>query len=54
MDVNETGSYLELLKLKEALSHREGMLEGMALARNYATTELDDELDEKYEYHGKR
>lgn len=54
MDVNETGSYLELLKLKEALSHREGMLEGMALARDYATTELDDEFYEKYEYHCKR
>ena len=45
---------MELRKLKEDLTDREGMWEGMALARNYATTELDDELDEKYEYHGKR
>jgi len=45
---------VEIFKLKEDLSYREGMLEGMALARNHATTELDDEFYEKYEYHCKR
>jgi len=44
----------EIIKLKEDISYMYGMLEGMILAKNYATTELDDEFYEKYEYHRKR
>ena len=58
MSVNETDKWaevhIELLKLKEALTHREGIMEGMALALNHNSNAFDDEFYKKYEYHGIR